>query len=83
MDFVKELFEKGDAKVGPILDPIVTKITEFLSNTGDTALALILLFTGILILVGLFAWLRRTPRFFLFVLILFGIVVGAWFLFGK
>ncbi|MGD9886533.1 MAG: hypothetical protein AB7T03_01055 [Bacilli bacterium] len=83
MDFVKDLFTKGDAIVGPILDPIVAKIVAFLSNTGITALAVILLFVALLVLVGLFGWLKKAPKFFLFIVVLFGIVVGAWFLFGK
>ncbi|MDD3107450.1 MAG: hypothetical protein PHP65_06605 [Bacilli bacterium] len=83
MTFVKELFTKLDGIVGPILAPIVAKITAFLSNTGITALAVILLFVAILVLIGLFGWLRKAPKFFLFVVVIFGIVVGAWFLFGK
>jgi hypothetical protein len=83
MTFIKDLFTQLDGIVGPILDPIVVKMIAFLSDTGIAALGAILLFVAILILVGLFGWLRKAPKFFLFITLLFGIVVGAWFLFGK
>ncbi|HBP26090.1 MAG TPA: hypothetical protein DD618_03970 [Acholeplasmatales bacterium] len=82
MQVIKDLFTKIDGILSTYLDPIVNKIITFLQNTGDTVLALIILFAAILILIGLIRWLKHF-KLFLFVVILFGIVIAVWYFFGR
>ena len=82
MQAIKELFTKIDGILSTYLDPIVNKIVTFLQNTGNTVLALIIVFAVILILIGLIRWLKHFKSF-LFVVILFGIVIAVWYFFGR
>lgn len=82
MQAIKDLFTKIDGILSTYLDPIVNKVVTFLQNTGNTVLALIIVFAAILILIGLIRWLKYFKSF-LFVVILFGIVIAVWYFFGR
>lgn len=82
MQAIKDLFTKIDGILSTYLDPIVNKIVTFLQNTGNTVLALIIVFTAIVVLIGLIRWLKHFKSF-LFVVILFGIVIAVWYFFGR
>jgi hypothetical protein len=78
MDFIRDLFTKLDAKIGGYLNPILAKIAAFLESGRTTVIAVIMVFMAIVVLIGLFRWLRKAPKMFIFAVIVFGLVIGAW-----
>lgn len=78
MGFIKEIFTKVDGILNTYMQPIVDKVVAFLTNGSNTVIAVIGVFAALLILIGLIRWLRKAPKLFIFVVLIFGLVVGAW-----
>lgn len=77
------LISEINAKFTKFFEPIWNKIVQFL-NKGEKyylLYAAIIVLLIILILPGLYSFLKRAPKFFIFILFLLGIVVGIWYFF--
>lgn len=83
MEAIKGIFDKVDQLLSSYLQPVIDKITQFLGNGAYTVIAVIALFAGLLILIGLFRWLRKAPKLFFFLVFVFGLVVVVWHFWGK
>jgi hypothetical protein len=77
MDQIRALLEKVDEFVGKFLEPVLEKISSFIASGENAALAMILAFLVLVVLIGLFTWLKKAPKLFFFVVILFGGLVAA------
>lgn len=78
MGFIRDLFVKANDFLQQYMAPVLDKIIQFLSNEEYAVIGVIGLFTAILILIGLFRWLRKAPKFFFIVLIIFALAVVLW-----
>lgn len=78
MGFIRDLFEKVNEILSNYMEPPLMKISEFLSSGEYLIYAIIGLFLFLLIIVGLIRWLRKAPKFFITLIVIFGLVVGAW-----
>lgn len=78
MEFIREYIEKANAFLEQYIAKAIDKIAEFLSGGEYLVIAVIGFFITLLIIIGLFRWLRKAPKIFLFVLILCVLVVALW-----
>lgn len=78
MGFIRDLFVKGNDFLRHYMAPIIDKIIQFLSNEEYAIMGVIGFFISLLILVGLFRWLRKAPKLFFIVFILCGLGVTLW-----
>lgn len=78
MEFIREYIEKANAFLEQYIAKAIDKIAEFLSGGEYLVIAVIGFFITLLIIIGLFRWLRKAPKTFLFVLILCVLVVALW-----
>lgn len=76
MGFIRDLYEKGNAFLEPYIGKIIDFISNFFASGEYLVLGCILFFLTIVILIGLIRWLRKTPKLFLFFLIIIGIIVA-------
>ncbi|MGB3997601.1 MAG: hypothetical protein WBL36_04015 [Bacilli bacterium] len=82
-DTIVKLFDKADEFIAKFLAPIINKIINFLSQGEYTIYALITIFVGIILLIGLFRWVFKGTKSFIFFLFLFGAVFAVWLFLGK
>ncbi|MFA6722118.1 MAG: hypothetical protein WCS50_02130 [Bacilli bacterium] len=82
-DTIVKLFDKADEFIAKFLAPIINKIINFLSKGEYTIYALITVFVGIILLIGLFRWVFKGTKSFIFFLFLFGVVFAVWLFLGK
>lgn len=77
MNYVNQINEKFTNFFRPIWD----KIVQFVSKGEDYYLlyGVIVVLLILLILPGLFAHLKKAPKFFVFLIILLGAVVAIWY----
>lgn len=75
MEAIKDIIVKANG----FLEPYVAKIIDFLSKGYTLVYGVIVLFLAILVLAGLIAMLKKTPKLFAFIIILLGIVVAIWY----
>jgi len=80
MEFIRSLFEKGNKFCEPYLGKVVEFLKNFFNSNEYFIIGLILVFIAIILLIGLFKFLFKTPKLFFTLLIIVGIVVGLWFL---
>ena len=78
MGFIRDLFVKANDFLQQYMAPIIDKINQFLTSEEYAVIGVIGFFVALLVLIGLFRWLRKAPKFFFIVLILFAIVVVLW-----
>lgn len=78
MEFIREYIEKANAFLEQYIAKAIDKIAEFLSGGEYLVIAVVGFFITLLIIIGLFRWLRKAPKTFLFVLILCVLVVALW-----
>lgn len=69
-NFISNIFDKANNMVEPYVAPII----KFLSNAEYIVVALILLGLILLVIPGLFAYLKKATKLFVFLLIVFGII---------
>ncbi len=77
MEKIYEILAKADQIAGKLLEPIINKLIQFFSSGEYTAIAAIGLFLALIILVGLITWIRKAPKLFFFLLLVFSAVVAA------
>lgn len=75
MGFIRDYFVKANDFLRGYFAPIIDKIVQFLQTEEYAVIGVISLFVGLLILIGLFRWLRKTPKLFLFIVIIFALVI--------
>ncbi|HEY8395705.1 MAG TPA: hypothetical protein VIK96_02910 [Bacilli bacterium] len=80
MEKIKELLDKADAFSEKFLRPIVDKITQLISSDKHFAILIVGTFIALILLIGLFSWMKKSPKFFLFMLFVFGALtaVAIW-----
>lgn len=78
MGFIRDFFEKINEILSVYMEPFLMKISEFLSSGEYLIYAIIGLFLILLIIVGLIRWLRKAPKLFITLVVIFGLVIGAW-----
>ena len=78
MEFLRELFVKANDFLSQYLAPVIDKINQFLQSGEYAVMGVVGLLVGLFILIGLFRWLRKAPKVFFLVVILFGLVVVLW-----
>ncbi|NLD26201.1 MAG: hypothetical protein GX661_02450 [Acholeplasmataceae bacterium] len=77
MDKIRAFLDSVNGFVGKFIEPILNKIANFIQSGKNAALAIILVFLALTVLIGLFTWLKKTPKLFFFVLIVFGGLAAA------
>ncbi len=80
---MKDFFVNLNDKVSSFIEPLWNKVVSFVSKDYYVVYAAISILLAILVIAGLFAVLRKAPKFFFLVLILLGIVVALWYFFVK
>lgn len=78
MGFIRDFFEKINEILSVYMEPFLMKISDFLSSGEYLIYAIIGLFLILLIIVGLIRWLRKAPKLFITLVVIFGLVIGAW-----
>jgi ABC-type bacteriocin/lantibiotic exporter with double-glycine peptidase domain len=78
MGFIRDLFIKANDFLKQYMGPILDKINQFLQSEEYAVIGVIGLFVVILVLIGLFRWLRKAPKLFFIIVILFALVVVLW-----
>jgi hypothetical protein len=78
MGFIRDLFIKANDFLKQYMGPILDKINQFLQSEEYAVIGVIGLFVVILVLIGLFRWLRKAPKLFFIIVILFTLVVVLW-----
>lgn len=68
--FLSNIFDKANN----IVEPYVAPVVNFLSNAEYIVVALILLGLILLVIPGLFTYLKKATKLFVFLLIVFGII---------
>ena len=81
-ELVTNLFNQANQIAGRYLEGILNGVYNFF-NGNYAILALVLLLFGIIFIIGLFRWLSRSAKSFLFFMILFGVVGAVWWFFGR
>jgi hypothetical protein len=77
MNQIKELISKANDFAGEILEPILQKIFDFLLKGEYVVVGIICVFLALVILIGLITWIKKTPKLFFFILIVFGGLAAA------
>lgn len=65
--------------ISAIIEPFFNQFLGFIDDGYYILYAVVALFLVILILVGLFTFLKRAPKFFLFIVVLLGAVGALWY----
>jgi hypothetical protein len=78
-----KLFDKADGFLSKYVGPIINKLINFLNKGEYTIYALLILFVGIILLIGLFKWVFKGTKSFILVLLLFGAVFAVWYFLGR
>lgn len=68
--FISNIFDKANNMVEPYVAPVV----KFLSNSEYIVVALIFIGVILLVIPGLFTYLKKATKFFIFLIIVFGII---------
>jgi len=79
MDKIRELVKPFFDMINGFLEPIMTKVTEFLLLDMRVLYAVIFVFVGLLALIGLIAFIKKAPKLFFVLLIILAIFLAAWF----
>lgn len=78
MGFLREYIEKANGFLKIYISNAIDKVAEFLSGGEYLVIAVIGFFITLLLIIGLFRWLRKAPKTFMFVLILCVLVIALW-----
>ena len=77
MEKIYELLDKANAFSEKVLGPIIDKIVQFISSGEFTAIGIIGVFISLVFLIGILTWIKKTPKLFFLVLLVFGALVAA------
>ncbi|HHX80283.1 MAG TPA: hypothetical protein GX692_04375 [Acholeplasmataceae bacterium] len=77
MEKIYELLEKANAFSEKVIGPIIDKIVQFISSGEYTAIGIIGVFISLVFLIGILTWIKKTPKLFFLVLLVFGALVAA------
>jgi len=80
MGFLRDLFVKANDLLQQYMEPVVDKIIQFLQSEEFAVIGIIGLLAGLLVLIGLFRWLRKAPKIFFIVVILSATIIVLWIL---
>ncbi|MFA6626960.1 MAG: hypothetical protein WCQ80_01115 [Bacilli bacterium] len=81
MEPIKNFVIDMNTKLEAIIKPIWDKIVDFLSKEYYLVYAIIVVLLVLLLLPGLVTILRKASKFFIFILVLLGIVFALWYFF--
>jgi glucan phosphoethanolaminetransferase (alkaline phosphatase superfamily) len=76
MGFLREYIEKANGFLEKYISSAINKIAEFISSGEYLVIAVIGFFITLLLIIGLFRWLRKAPKTFMFVLIVCVLVIA-------
>jgi hypothetical protein len=77
MEKIYELLDKANAFSEKVLGPIIDKIVQFISSGEFTAIGIIGVFISLVFLIGLLTWIKKAPKLFFFILLLFSGLLAA------
>lgn len=77
MEKIYQLLEKANAFSEKVIGPIIDKIVQFISSGEYTAIGIIGVFISLVFLIGILTWIKKTPKLFFLVLLVFGALVAA------
>lgn len=80
MEFIRDIFVKLNDLIEPFLGPIIDKIAQFFGSGEYSVITLLMFFGVIIFLIGIIRWVKKTPKFFVTLLVLVAIVVILWIL---
>ncbi len=78
MEFLRGIFEKANDFFESFMAPIVDKIADFFTSNEYFAIGIVGVFVAMLLIVGLFRWLRKKPVLFIVLLGVFAAVMALW-----
>lgn len=72
IDKIKEIGNQ----INGIIEPLFNQVLAFLEKEYFIIYGILFLFVGILTIIGLFAFLKKAPKLFIFLVVLLGIIVA-------
>ena len=79
MEKITEILTNLTEKINGFIKPLWDKLLELLSKEMYILYGACAILLAVIVLAGIIACFRKIPKFFIFLIILLGIIVAIWF----